>query len=122
MVELPLHLWSHEIFKRIANGCEGFVAMDEDTISLSELQWAQILVKRAKRDLLNSTHVVVGLECYSFHLWWESPPWFTQVLSTGRIYEEGGLRVREEDGGISRVVCCGSQMEKVEQMSLQLGV
>lgn len=96
--------------------------MDEDTISLSELKWAQILVKRAKRDLLNSIHVVVGSECYYFHMWWESPPWFTQVLSAGRIYGEGGPRVAEEDDGISRVVCCGSQMEKVKQMSLQLGV
>ena len=60
--------------------------MDEDTISLSELQWAQILVKRAKKDLLNSTRVVVGSECYFFHMWWESPPWFMQVLPARRIY------------------------------------
>lgn len=44
------------------------------------------------------------------------------MLSAGIIYGEGGPRVGEEDDGISRVVCCGSQIEKVKQMSLQLGV
>ncbi|RVW73524.1 hypothetical protein CK203_060047 [Vitis vinifera] len=47
VVGLPLHLWSHEVFKRIDDGCGGFVAVDEDTDSLTELQWAQILVKLA---------------------------------------------------------------------------
>ena len=40
LVGLPLHLWSLEVFKRIGDGCEGFVAVNEDTKSLSELQWA----------------------------------------------------------------------------------
>ena len=122
VVGLPLHLWSHEVFNRIGDGCGDFVAVNEDTISLSELQWARILVKREEKDLPNSAHVVVGSGCYSFHLWWESPPWFTQVVLAGRIYREGGLRVEEEDGGTSHVVCCGSQREKVKQLSLQLEV
>ena len=37
VVGLPLHLWSLEVFKRIEDGCGGFVAVDEDTRSLSEL-------------------------------------------------------------------------------------
>ncbi|RVW71875.1 hypothetical protein CK203_058388 [Vitis vinifera] len=47
VVGLPLHLWSREVFKRIDDGCGGFVAVDEDIDSLTELQWAQILVKHA---------------------------------------------------------------------------
>ena len=74
VVGLPLHLWSHEVFKRIDDGCGGFVAVDEDTDSLTELQWAQILVKLAVRVLLCSGCCGVG--CYSFHLWWETPPYF----------------------------------------------
>ena len=37
VVGLLLHLWSREVFKRIGDGCGGFVAVDEDTDSLSKL-------------------------------------------------------------------------------------
>ena len=37
VVGLPLHLWSREVFKRIDDGCGGFVAVDEDIDSLTEL-------------------------------------------------------------------------------------
>ena len=37
VVEFPLHFWSHEVFKRIGDGCGGFVAVDEDIVSLFEL-------------------------------------------------------------------------------------
>ena len=77
VVGLPLHLWSFEVFKRIRDGCGGFVAVDEDTRSLTELQWAWILVKRVEREVLNSAHIVLGLGCHSLQLWWESPSWFT---------------------------------------------
>ena len=49
------------MFKRISDGCEGFVAVDEDSVSLSELQWARILVKRANKEFPNFAHIVVGL-------------------------------------------------------------
>ena len=77
VVGFPLHLWSTEVFKRIGDGCGGFVAVDEDFVSSSELQWARILVKRADGEFPNSAHIVVGSGCYSFQLWWESSPWFT---------------------------------------------
>ncbi|KAJ9685001.1 hypothetical protein PVL29_017147 [Vitis rotundifolia] len=34
----PLHLWSREVFKLIGDSCGGFIAMDENTDSMSELQ------------------------------------------------------------------------------------
>ena len=108
VVGLPLHLWSHEVFKRIDDGCGGFVAVDEDTDSLTKLQWAQILVKHAVRVLPNTALVVVGSGCYSFHLWWETPPCFAQVVSTGRNYKGGVSREGEEEGGSSCVACFGS--------------
>ena len=40
----------------------------------------------------------------------------------GSFNGEGGSREGEEDGGTSRVLCCGSQREKVEQLRLQQGV
>ncbi|KAJ9671312.1 hypothetical protein PVL29_025146 [Vitis rotundifolia] len=84
VVRLPLHFWSLEVFKRIGDGCGGFVAVDEDTRSLSELQWARILVKHAEWEVPNSAHIVLGSGCFSLQLWWESPPWFTQVVP-GRL-------------------------------------
>ena len=121
-VGLPLHLWSTEVFKRISDGCEGFAAVDEDSVSLSELQWARILVKRANKEFPNFAHIVVGSGCYSFQLWWESSPWFTQVVPVGSLDGEGDSRVGEEDGGTSCAFCCGSQREKVEQLRMQQGV
>ena len=38
------------MFKRSGDGCRGCVAVDEDTVSSSELQWARILVKCADRE------------------------------------------------------------------------
>ena len=98
VVGLPLHLWSCEVFKRIDDGCGGFVVVDEDTDSLTELQWAQILVKHTVRVLPNTAQVVVGSVCYSFHLWWETRPCFPQVVSAGRNYREDVLREGEEEG------------------------
>ena len=76
-VGLPLHLWSLEVFKSIGDGCGGFVAVDEGTKSMSEMQWARILVKREDWEVPNSVHIVLGTGCFSLHLWWESTPWFS---------------------------------------------
>ena len=75
-------------------------------------------MKRTKREFPNSAHIVLGSGCYSLQLWWESPPWFTQVVPAGSFYGEGNLRVGEEIGGTSRATCYGSQREKVEQLRL----
>ena len=77
VIGLPLHLWSTEVFKRIGDGCGGFVAADESSFSSSELQWARILVKCVDREMPSTAHIVVGSGCYSLQLWWESSPWFT---------------------------------------------
>ena len=44
-MELPLHLWSREVFKKIGDFCGGFVAVDESIVAFKELQWARLLVK-----------------------------------------------------------------------------
>ena len=46
---LPFHLWSWEVFKKIGDYYGGFVAMEEDTACMSNLQWARILVKLVGR-------------------------------------------------------------------------
>ena len=37
MLGLPLHLWGLEVFKKIGDSSEGFVALDEDNVLLSHL-------------------------------------------------------------------------------------
>ena len=49
VVGLPLHLWSREVFKKIGDGCAGFITVDEDIVFFTELQWAKILVKLVGR-------------------------------------------------------------------------
>ena len=83
VVGLPLHLWSHEVFKKIGDGCGGFITMDEATIVMVEVQWARILVKLVGRELPSFVHIVVGSGCFSIQLWWETPPWFVQVVPLG---------------------------------------
>ncbi|WJZ82789.1 hypothetical protein VitviT2T_002517 [Vitis vinifera] len=122
VVGLPLHLWSSEVFERIGDGCGGFVAADEKSLDLSELQWARILVKCVNKEFPSTAHIVVGMGCYSLQLWWESSPWFTQVVPAGGFGGEDGSREGEADGGTSRALHYGSQREKVEQVRLQQGV
>ena len=57
------------MFKRIGDGCGEFIAMDERTKSMSKMQWARILVKRADWEVPNSAHIVLGTGCFSLHLW-----------------------------------------------------
>ena len=120
VVGLPLHLWSLEVFKSIGDGCGGFVAVDEGTKSMSEMQWARILVKREDWEVPNSVHIVLGTGCFSLHLWWESTPWFSQVVPAGSSFGKSGLRAGEEVVRSHRVACCGSQREGVEQLGLQV--
>ena len=70
-------------------------------------------MKCVEREFPSSVQIVVGSGCYSLQLWWELPPWFTQVVSAGSLSGEGGSRGGEEDGG--------SQREKVEQWRVQQG-
>ena len=66
---LALHLWGQEVFKKLRDRCEGFVAVDEDIALLSHLQWARILVKYNKRVLPESLQVDVGSLSFFVQLW-----------------------------------------------------
>ena len=77
VVGLPLHLWSREVFKSIGESCGGFIAFDEETTFISQLQWAHILVRASGKNSPSSLQVVVGNFCRTVSLWWETPPWFS---------------------------------------------
>ena len=122
VVGLPLHLWSREVFKLIGDGYGGLIAMDENTDFMAELQWARLLVKVVDKDLPTSVQLVVGSGCFSIHLWWETPPWFSQVVPAGSVYGKGDLGDEEEAGSGSRAVCRGRVLEKEVQPMVQAGV
>ena len=89
VVGLLLHLWSLEVFKRIGDGCGGFVAVDEDTGSLSELQWARIPVKCAERSYLILLILLWGrvaiLFSYGGSLYLGSRRWCRLEACVGRV-------------------------------------
>ncbi|RVX11624.1 hypothetical protein CK203_015802 [Vitis vinifera] len=97
---LILDKWNPEVFKSIGDGCGGFIAVDEGTKSMSELQWARILVKRVDWEVPSSVHIALGTGCFALHLWWESAPWFSQVVLAGSSSGKGGLRAGEEVDGL----------------------
>ncbi|RVX14304.1 hypothetical protein CK203_017277 [Vitis vinifera] len=97
---LPLHLWNREVFKLIGDGCGGFIVVDDKMDSMTELQWARLLVKMVGRDL--PTSVQIG--------------WAGSLLGKGAIVDE------VETGSGSRVVCRGSVLEKDVQPKEQAGV
>ncbi|RVW26082.1 hypothetical protein CK203_112550 [Vitis vinifera] len=90
VVGLPLHLWSREVFKSIGERCGGFIAVDEDTAFFSELQWARILVKAPGKIKQGTLQVIAGKCCWTVSLWWENPPWFSEVVERR---EASGIQV-----------------------------
>ena len=54
VVGLLLHLWNHEVFKLLGDGCGGFIDVDIKTTSMAELQWARLLVKMVGKDTPSS--------------------------------------------------------------------
>ena len=122
VVGLPLHLWSREVFKLIGDGCGGFIAVDDKTDIMAEMQWARLLVKVVGRDIPTSVQIVVGSGCFSVQLWWETLPWFSQVVPAGSLFGKGPSVDEEEVEGGSRAACKGRVLEKEGQYKEQTGV
>ena len=75
--------------------CGGFVAMDSQTETMEDLEWACILVKTRNEVLQSRLDIVVEEACYSLFLWWEVRLEMRKV-STGSRSNEGS---REEVRG-----------------------
>ena len=122
VVGLSLHLWSPELFKLIGDDCGGFIAVDENTDSMAELQWVRILVKLVGRDLHTSVQIVVESGSFSIHLWWETPPWYSQVVLVRSLLRKGVSADEGEAGGRPRTACRGSVLENEFQSKVQTRV
>ena len=111
VVGLPLHFWSREVFRKIGDCCGGFVAVDEDTTTFKELQWAKLLVKFEGLEWPSSLQVAVGSSCYAIQLWWEVQPWVSEVASVIRNETGKEQEVRDDGGGDS---CADFNVEKAQ--------
>ncbi|RVX08206.1 hypothetical protein CK203_017772 [Vitis vinifera] len=90
--------------------------------SMAELQWARMLVKSAGRNTPSSVQIVDEMGCFSVQLWWESPPWFSQVVPAGSGLGKGDVVVVEVTRSGSRNECRGGVLVKVGQPKEQRGV
>ena len=89
------------MFKSIGESCGGFIAMDEETAFFSELQWARILVRALGKFRPGTLQVAAGNFCWTVSLWWENPPWFSEVVTRSVWFKER-QDVRDEGGGDTR--------------------
>ena len=87
---LPILLWSPMILKRIGEECGGFVAIDERTKTMREIQWARLLVKTRGDFRPSVLEIEVEEEVYALSLWWEIRP------VVRRIFTEAEDRRRNE--------------------------
>lgn len=65
----------------------GFVFVDEDTTRRQRLHWARVLVKFRGWKVPSFVQVVVGGSCYVVQLWWDFPPWRSEVVSSVEFRE-----------------------------------
>ena len=72
--DLPIHLWSHSILKKIGDGCGSFIELDEEPISANVLSWVKIFVRVDSKRLLQAVEMEEGSCKFSIMLWWEIPP------------------------------------------------
>ncbi|RVW53777.1 Transposon TX1 uncharacterized 149 kDa protein [Vitis vinifera] len=114
IVGLPVSLWERDILRRIGDACGGFLAIDSQTETLEDLQWARILVKLNDEKPPNVVEVWAEDVCYEITLWWEIKPVLrtakerkgkNQDVSEGEVRGEAiaraAGRVRGKDGGPS---------------------
>ncbi|RVW23170.1 hypothetical protein CK203_103008 [Vitis vinifera] len=93
---LQLVRWTTEEEDRILFG--GFIAVDEGTACMANLQWTRILVKSVRRVLPEELHLVIGSTSFSFQLWWEVSPCYSLVVQRSCSSELGVLE-NKDDGG-----------------------
>ena len=97
VVGLPLHLWTGEILKKVGANCGGFVALDEDTASKTDLHWARILVKMNSNVKPASVNLLAGARSYELQIWWEIRQTMAEVFPRSRRTSGDLMDLSEED-------------------------
>ena len=84
------------VLKRIGEECGGFVAVDDRTKTMREIQWARLLVK-TRRDFRPSVlEIEVEEDVYVLSLWWE-----IRSVVRMKYSEASGRRSDEVRGDVS---------------------
>ena len=94
---LPLHLWTGEILKKVGDNCGGFVALDEDTTSKTDLHWTTIVVKMNSNVKPASVNLLAGARSYELQIWWEIRPTVAEVFPQSNSIFGGPADPGEED-------------------------
>ena len=74
IIGLPISLWSPMILKRVGEECGGFVAVDDRTKTMGEIQWSRLLVKTRGDFRPSVLEIEVEEDVYVLSLWWEVRP------------------------------------------------
>ena len=102
VVGLPLHLWTGEILKKVGDNCGGFIALDEDTASKTDLHWARILVKMKSNVKPALVNLLAGARSYKLRIWWEIRPMVAEVFPRSSRTYGSPADPGEEDDRIAR--------------------
>ena len=79
-------------------------------------------MKLEGKELPSSLEIVVGLGCFSIQLWWETHPWFVQVVPASKNYMARGPEGKEVVEERPRVDYRGAIRERVVLAEVQRGV
>lgn len=72
-MDLPLSLWSKEVFKKIGDLCGGSAEIEEETSLKNHLHWARIKVKGDGGRVPKEIEVTEGVFAYTIPVWCEIP-------------------------------------------------
>ena len=56
----------------------------------------------SRKNRPGSLQVIAKNFCWMISLWWETPPWFSQVVARSAWYKDEGRKDRDEGGGDAR--------------------
>uniref|UniRef100_A0A0V0H7N4 Putative ovule protein n=1 Tax=Solanum chacoense TaxID=4108 RepID=A0A0V0H7N4_SOLCH len=72
VVGVPIHLWTHQVFKEIGQLCGGWTATEEETELGNHMKWARILVANDGRSIPQEVSIAREGIRYHFPIWAES--------------------------------------------------
>lgn len=64
---------------------------------------ARILVRAFRKNFPGSLQVVARNICWAVSLWWEAPPWESQVVPRSILHKRDGREIKDEGRGGARV-------------------
>ena len=105
VVGLPLHLWTPKILRKIGDECGGFVEVDKNTETKTEMKWARMLIKMGGKARPRVVNILEGPRSFELQIWWEVSPWVTGVHPVSSRAVEKNPEEEEEgwSGAVKRV-------------------